>query len=100
MRQITISVKEAGAIAYYPPKISERKEEKDNENLVGEKEYFPKHTLGSHVRQTEQFHRGESVRMESEGLHKLLDRSSLRFELSVLSDPAFKLGQCIRYVRR
>jgi len=57
MRQITISVKEAGDIAYDSPDIRERKEAKDNENLVGEKESFPKHTPGSHVRQIEQFHR-------------------------------------------
>jgi hypothetical protein len=37
MRQITISIKEASAIAYYSQKIRERKKEKDNENLVGEK---------------------------------------------------------------
>jgi hypothetical protein len=37
MGQITISVKEAGDIADYSPNIRERKEEKDNENLVGEK---------------------------------------------------------------
>jgi hypothetical protein len=37
MRQITVSAKEAGDIAYDSPKISERKEAKDNENLVGEK---------------------------------------------------------------
>jgi hypothetical protein len=35
MRQITVSVKEAGDIAYYSPNIRERKEEQDNENLVG-----------------------------------------------------------------
>jgi hypothetical protein len=70
MRQITIGVKEAGDIAYYSPKIRERNKEKDNENLVGEKECFAKHTLGSHVMQTKQFHRG--VRP----LHKQLDRSS------------------------
>ena len=58
MRQTTISVKEAGDIAYYSPKIRERKEEKDNENLVGEKYCFPQHTLRSHVRQTEQSHKG------------------------------------------
>jgi hypothetical protein len=40
MRQITISVKEAGDIAHYSPNIRERKEEKDNENLVGEKQCF------------------------------------------------------------
>jgi hypothetical protein len=37
MRQVAIGVKEAGAIAYCSPKIHERKETKDNENLVGEK---------------------------------------------------------------
>jgi len=37
MRQITFSVKKAGGIAYYSPKKRERKEEKDNANLVGEK---------------------------------------------------------------
>jgi hypothetical protein len=36
MCQLTLRVKEAGDIAYYSPKIRERKEEKDNENLVGE----------------------------------------------------------------
>jgi hypothetical protein len=40
MGQISISVKEAGDIAYYSPKIREQKEEKDNENLVGEKQCF------------------------------------------------------------
>jgi hypothetical protein len=37
MRQIPIGVKETGDIAYYPPNIRERKEEKDNENLIREK---------------------------------------------------------------
>jgi len=37
MREITISVKEAGDIAHYSPNIRERKEEKDNENLIGKK---------------------------------------------------------------
>jgi len=90
MRQIPVSVKQAGAIAYYCTKIRERKKEKDNENLVGEKECFPKHTLGSHLRQTEQFHKGVS-RRESLVAPQAVYRSSLKFRFLVLSDPAFKL---------
>jgi len=41
MRQITISVKEAGDIAHYSPNIREGKEEKDNKNLIGEKYCSP-----------------------------------------------------------
>jgi hypothetical protein len=40
MRQVTISVKKAGDIAHYCPNIRERKEEKNNENLVEEKQCF------------------------------------------------------------
>jgi len=37
MRQIIISVKEAGDIGRYSPEKDEGKEEEDNVNLVGEK---------------------------------------------------------------